>query len=124
MAVPLDAISPLYNPAIQRTASLAKRTIAVNLAGIEKSLKSGRVGGGYIKGKEIDAPIVANAEKVAARVKDYVKVDSSDDDTDVRVFSEGKNMIVIVPSRRMDAGVEYTTGFTCHCSRCYPSNHR
>ena len=111
-SVPLEAISPLYNPAIQRTASLAKRTIAVNLAGIEKSLKSGRVGGGFIKGKEIDAQVVANADKIAARVKDYVKVDSSDDDTDVRVFSEGKNMIVIVPSRRMDAGVEYTTGFT------------
>ena len=61
--VPLDAISPLYNPAIQRTASLAKRTIAVNLAGIEKSLKSGRVGGGYIKGKEIDAPVVAMQKK-------------------------------------------------------------
>ena len=68
--VPLDAINPLYNPAIRRIASLAKRTIAVDLAGIEKGLKTGRVGGGYVKGKEINADIVANADKIAKRVKD------------------------------------------------------
>lgn len=109
--VPLEAISPLYNPAIQRIASLAKRTIAVDLAGIEKSLKTGKVGGGYIKGKEIDAAVVSNADKVAKKVKDILKVDK-DDDTDVRVLGDGKKLIVIVPSRRLDSGVEYTTGFT------------
>ncbi len=109
--VPLDAISPLYNPAIQRIASLAKRAIAVDLLGIEKSLKTGRVGGGYIKGKEIDAALVANADKIAKAIKDIIKVEK-DDDTDVRVLSEGKKIIVVVPSRRLDSGIEYTTGFT------------
>ncbi|WP_026068762.1 coenzyme-B sulfoethylthiotransferase subunit beta [Methanomassiliicoccus luminyensis] len=109
--VPLEAISPLYNPAIQKIASLAKRTIAVDLAGLEKSLKTGKVGGGYIKGKEIDAAVVSNADKVAKKVKDILKVDK-DDDTDVKVLADGKKMVVIVPSLRLDSGVEYTTGFT------------
>ena len=52
--VPLEAISPLYNPAIKRTVSLAKRTIAVDLAAIEKGLKTGRVGGGSSTGREMD----------------------------------------------------------------------
>lgn len=43
--VPLEAISPLRNKAIQRIASLTERTVAVNLAGIEKALQTGAVGG-------------------------------------------------------------------------------
>lgn len=109
--LPLEAISPLKNPAIMRIGSLAKRTIAVDMPGIEKGLKTGRVGGGYIKGKEIDAPVVKDAEKVAKAVKDILKV-SKDDDTEVRVIMEGKRMIIMVPTQRLDAGVEYTTGFT------------
>jgi len=77
--VPLDAISPLNNPAVKRIASLAKRTIAVDLPGLEKSLKTGRVGGGVIKGKEINADIVGSADKIAKRVKDILKVDKDDD---------------------------------------------
>ncbi|MDD1746963.1 MAG: methyl-coenzyme M reductase subunit beta, partial [Methanomassiliicoccales archaeon] len=109
--LPLEAISPLKNPAIMRIGSLAKRTIAVDMPGIEKGLKTGRVGGGYIKGKEIDAPVVKDAEKVAKAVKDILRV-SKDDDTEVRVIMEGKRMIIMVPSQRLDAGIEYTTGFT------------
>lgn len=109
--VPLEAISPLKNPAIKRIGYLAKRTIAVDLAGIEKSLKTGRVGGGYIKGKEINAPVVKDAEKVAKAVRDILKV-AKDDDTEVRVLGDGKKMIVMVPTIRLDAGIEYTTGFT------------
>src|SRR5512147_3214478 len=108
--VPLEAISPLKNPAIKRIGYLAKRTIAVDLAGIEKSLKTGRVGGGYIKGKEINASVVKDAEKIAKGVKDILKV-SKNDDTEVRVLGDGKKMIVMVPTERLDAGVEYTTGF-------------
>jgi methyl-coenzyme M reductase beta subunit len=109
--VPLEAISPLKNPAIKRIGNLAKRTIAVDLAGIEKGLKTGRVGGGYIKGKEIDAPVVKDAEKLAKAVKEFIKI-SKDDDTVVTVLGQGKKLIVQVPTVRLDVGVEYTTGFT------------
>ena len=109
--VPLEAISPLKNPAIKRIGNLAKKTIAVDLAGIEKGLKTGRVGGGYIKGKEIDAPVVKDAEKLAKAVKEFIRI-SKDDDTVVTVLGQGKKLIVQVPTVRLDVGVEYTTGFT------------
>lgn len=109
--VPLEAISPLYNPAIKRTVSLAKRTIAVDLGAIEKGLKNASVGGGVLRGREMNLAIVANAEKIAKKTKEILKT-TKDDDTEVRTLMEGKKMIVIVPETRLDAGVEYTTGFT------------
>ena len=71
--VPLEAISPLYNPAIKRTVSLAKRTNAVDLGALEASLKKAKVGGGQLKGREMDLAVVANAEKIAKRVKEILK---------------------------------------------------
>ena len=111
--IPLEAISPLRNSAIQKIASLTKRTVAVSLAGIENSLKTGKMAGDstQIKGKEIDIPLVENADKIAARIKDMVQVYEGDD-TLVEVKSGGKNIVVVVPTQRLAAGVEYTTGFT------------
>jgi len=109
--VPLEAISPLRNNAIRKLASLTKRTVAVNLAGIEKSLKTGSMGGDgcTIRGKEIDIPLVANANKIAKAVKEMVQV-TDGDGTVVEI--KGDKLIVIVPEERLSAGVEYTTGFT------------
>ena len=111
--IPLEAISPLRNSAIQKIASLTKRTVAVSLAGIENSLRTGKMGGDsiQIKGKEIDIPLIQNADKIAARIKDMVQVYDGDD-TIVEVKSGGKNIVVVVPTQRLAAGVEYTTGFT------------
>ncbi|HIJ00675.1 MAG TPA: coenzyme-B sulfoethylthiotransferase subunit beta, partial [Candidatus Methanomethylophilaceae archaeon] len=111
--VPLEAISPLRNGAIKRIASMTKRTVAINLAGIEKSLKTGAIGGEgcVIKGKEIDIPLVANADKVAKAVKEMVQVYDGDD-TIVEVKKDGKQIVVVVPEERLNAGIEYTTGFT------------
>ena len=111
--VPLEAISPLRNAAIQKIASLTKRTVAVSLAGIENALKTGKMAGDstQIKGKEIDIPLVKNADKIAARIKEMVQVYDGDD-TIVEVKSGGKNIVVVAPTQRLAAGVEYTTGFT------------
>lgn len=111
--VPLEAISPLRNNAIRRIVSLTKRTCAISLAGIEKALKTGSMTGGgvIIRGKEIDIPLVENADKIASLVKESVQVYDGDG-TSVQVKSGGKNIVVIVPEERMDAGIEYTTGFT------------
>ena len=43
--VPIEAISPLRNPAIQSIVKGVKRTVAVNLEGLEKSVKTASVGG-------------------------------------------------------------------------------
>jgi len=113
--VPLEAISPLRNNAIRKLASLTKRTVAVNLAGIEKSLKTGSMGGDgcTIRGKEIEIPLVANANKIAKAVKEMVQV-TEGDETVVEI--KGDKLIVIVPEERLSAGVEYTTGFTATAS--------
>jgi len=115
--VPLAAISPLHNPAIRRIISLTKRTIAVDLEGIEKSLRTGKVGGSNftLKSRKLDIPVVDNAENLAAAVREIVSV-SENDDTEVKLIAGGKRMIVVVPSIRMDAGIEYTTSFTTTAS--------
>lgn len=109
--VPLEAISPLRNKAIQKIASLTKRTIAVSLAGIEKALASGAIAGNIIRGKEIQVSLVKDANELAKDIKAMVQVVDGDD-TSVTVMNEGKSIVVIVPQARTDAGVEYTTGFT------------
>ena len=111
--VPLEAISPLRNNAIKKIVSLTKRTCAVSLAGIEKALKTGSMTGGgvIIQGKEIDIPLVENADKLAKVIEDTLRV-YDDDGTVVKVKTGGKNLVAVVPEVRMEAGVEYTTGFT------------
>ncbi|MEM4425831.1 MAG: hypothetical protein QW335_07615, partial [Candidatus Nezhaarchaeales archaeon] len=42
--VPLDAVSPLLNPAIKKIISIIKRAIAVDLRGLERALATGAVG--------------------------------------------------------------------------------
>ena len=42
--VPLEAVSPMYNPTISKIVQEVKRSVAVNLAGIEKSLASAAYG--------------------------------------------------------------------------------
>ncbi len=109
--VPLESISPLRNNAIKKIASLTKRTLAVNLAGIEKGLKTGSIAGAMIKGKEIDIPLVANAQKIADAIKGMVEV-TEGDGTSVTIKGDGKSLVVIVPEMRTDAGIEYINGFT------------
>ena len=109
--VPLEALSPLRNKAIQKIASLTKRTIGVSLAGIQNALATGVIAGNIIQGKEIKADLVKDAEKLAKDIKEMVQVVDGDD-TVVNVIDEGKTLVVIVPQARTDAGIEYTTGFT------------
>ncbi len=109
--VPLEAISPPSNKAIQKIADLTKRTIAVSLAGIEKALATGAIAGNIIQGKEIQVPLVKDAEALAKCIKSMVQVVDGDE-TSVTVMNGGKSLVVIVPAARADVGVEYTTGFT------------
>ena len=86
--VPIEALSPLRNPAIKNIISGVKRTVAVNLEGIEKSLKTASVGGAKSKilGREMDLDIVAQADSIAAEVKAMLQV-TEDDDTKCEVPS-------------------------------------
>ncbi|MDZ4171843.1 MAG: coenzyme-B sulfoethylthiotransferase subunit beta [Methanobacteriaceae archaeon] len=107
--VPLEALSPLRNPAIKSIVQGIKRTVAVNLEGIENALKAAKVGGPACKilGREMDLDIVGNAESIAAAAKDMIQV-TEGDDTKVELLSGGKKALVQLPSARFDAAAEYS----------------
>jgi len=107
--VPLEAISPLYNPVIKKLVKDIKRTVAVNLAGIENSLRTGAVGGKGCKipGRTLDLPIVENAETILEEVEKILRV-SPDDDTSIKAINGGKQAVVQLPSRRLEIAAEYS----------------
>ena len=107
--VPIEAISPLRNPAIKNIVQGVKRTVAVNLEGLEKSVKTGAVGGdkSRILGRELDLDIVANSGAIAEKMKEMIQI-SEGDDTTVEPISGGKRLLVQVPTRRIDVGAEYS----------------
>ena len=69
------------NPAIQSIVKGVKRTVAVNLEGLEKSVKTASVGGdkSRILGRELDLAIVDNAEAIADKMKGIIQVADGDD---------------------------------------------
>ena len=107
--VPIEALSPLRNPAIKNIISGVKRTVAVNLEGIEKSLKTASVGGAKSKilGREMDLDIVAQADSINATMKEMLQV-TEDDDTKCEVLSGGKRILVQIPTIRLDSSAEYS----------------
>jgi methyl-coenzyme M reductase beta subunit len=115
--VDINAISPLRNKAIRSIVTGIKRTAAVDLAGIEKSLATGAMGGKgrVIPGKNIKLDIVKNAEAIRKAVEDMVRVDSGDN-TNVKALNGGKQLLVQVPSARIDAAAEYVSSLTTSAS--------
>jgi methyl-coenzyme M reductase beta subunit len=112
--VDLGAISPLRNKAIKKIIHDTKRTAAVDLAGIEKALAAGKYGGKgrHVPARSMNIDVVKNADKIVAKVADLVKVDAGDD-TNVKSLNGGKQMLVQVPSARIEAGAEYVSSLTC-----------
>ncbi|WP_297898609.1 coenzyme-B sulfoethylthiotransferase subunit beta [Methanobrevibacter sp.] len=107
--VPIEALSPLRNPAIKSIVSGVKRTVAVNLEGIENSLRSATVGGqgSKILGREMDLDITGNAQSIASALKEMVQV-TDDDDTNVELLSGGKRILVQIPTARLESAAEYS----------------
>jgi len=112
--VDIRDISPLRNKAIKKIVHDTKRTAAVDLAGIEKALATGKYGGKgrQVPGRTLKLDVVKNADKIVAKVADLVKVDAGDD-TNVKSLNGGKQMLVQVPSSRIEAGAEYVSSLTC-----------
>ncbi len=53
--VPLEAVSPMMNPTIEKIVHEVKRSVAVNLSGIENSLEKAAFGGksNFVPGREL-----------------------------------------------------------------------
>jgi len=112
--VALDKISPLVNPAIKEIIDLTKRTISVNLGGIEKGLRAGKVGKGQILGRELDLDIVANKDAIIAKIKEMVEVEEGD--TEIREFNGGQLILVEAPKVRLEAASTYDAAITAVAS--------
>jgi len=112
--VALDKISPLVNPATRKIIDLTKRTISVNLGGMEKGLRAGKVGKGQILGRELDLDIVANKDAIIARIKEMVEVEEGD--TEIREFNGGQLILVEVPKVRLEAASTYDAAITAVAS--------
>ncbi len=112
--IPLEAISPIVNPAIRKIVNLTKRSVAVSLEGIENALKTGKVGGKgrHILGKSLDFPLTKDADKIAKKIEETVRI-TKGDDTSVKVFAGGKNLLVQVPTQRVESGAEFVAGISC-----------
>jgi methyl-coenzyme M reductase beta subunit len=108
--VTLEKISPLVNPATKKIIDLTKRTIAVNLGGMEKGLKVGKAGKGTIMGRELDLDLVANKDALIAKIKEMVDVEGGD--TNVKEFNGGNLLLVEAPKARLEAASTYDAAIT------------
>lgn len=106
--VTLDKISPLTNKGALELIDLTKRTAAVNLAGIEAALKTGKMGGksNQILGRSLDCSVVKDADAIAAKIKGMLQV-TDGDDTKITKVAGGKMLLVEVPSARIKAAATY-----------------
>ncbi|HJJ33642.1 MAG TPA: methyl-coenzyme M reductase subunit beta, partial [Methanocorpusculum sp.] len=73
--VSLDKISPVINPAIRKIVDTAKRSVAVNLGGMQDALKTGKIGKHQqILGRELNLDIVGHVDAIEKKIKDYLSV--------------------------------------------------
>ncbi len=109
--VPLDAISPLKNAAIKKIVSMTIRTGAVDMAGLDKKLKTGTIAGRgmVIRGVGRDIPVLEKVNEIAKSVEDMLRVEPGDD-TKVELIAGGKRMLTQVPTGRILA--DYSAGLT------------
>lgn len=107
--VPIEALSPLRNPAIKSIVQGIKRTVALNLEGTQNALATAKVGGpaNKIMGREIDIDIVGNAEAIAEKAKAMIQVEEGDN-TKVELLAGGKRALVQLPTARFEAAAEYS----------------
>ena len=110
--VALEKISPLVNPAVKKIIDDTKRTVAVNIGGMQEALKTGKIGKHQqILGRELNLDLIGNIDAIEAKIKEYVSVEAGDD-TQVKRFNGGKLLLVKVPTSRIAAAATYDAALT------------
>ena len=110
--VALEKISPLINPAVKKIIDDTKRTVAVNIGGMQEALKTGKIGKHQqILGRELNLDLVGRIDKIEAKIKKYVSVQDGDD-TEIKRFNGGKLLLVKVPSARIASAATYDAALT------------
>ena len=111
--VTLDKISPLTNKGTLRILDLTKRTVAINLVGIDDQLKTGKVGGkgNQVLGRVVKTDCVKDADALLKAIKDMIQV-TDGDDTKITKVAGGKILLVECPSARLAAAATYDVAST------------
>jgi methyl-coenzyme M reductase beta subunit len=111
--VTIDKISPLVNKGTAGIIDLTKRTVAVNLGGIEDALKTGKMGGksNQILGRSMSCSVVKDCDALSAKIKDMVQVEAGDD-TKITKVGGGKMILVEIPTARIKASATYDCAST------------
>ena len=109
----LEKVSPLVNKGTAGLIDLTKRTVAVNLGGIEEALKTGKFGGksNQILGRSMSCSCVKDCDALSAKIKDMVQVEAGDD-TKITKVGGGKMILVEIPSARIKASATYDCAST------------
>lgn len=107
--IPLEAVSPMLNPTIEKIVHEVKRSVAVNLSGVEKALKKAAFGGkaNFIPGRELELPLVENADVIAEKIQKMIQV-NEEDDFSLKMINNGNQMLVQLPAQRMKMAADYT----------------
>jgi methyl-coenzyme M reductase beta subunit len=107
--IPLEAVSPMVNPTIEKIVQEVKRSVAVNLAGIESALENAAFGGkaNFIPGRELKIPLVENADVISEKIRKIIQIEE-DDDFNIKLINDGSQMLVQMPTQRMNLAADYT----------------
>ncbi|MEN6610383.1 MAG: coenzyme-B sulfoethylthiotransferase subunit beta [Methanoregulaceae archaeon] len=111
--VNLGKISPLVNPGIKKIIDLTKRTVAVNLGGIDAALTTGKVGGkaNQVLGRGVKTDCVKDCDAISKAIKDMLQV-AEGDNTKITKIGGGKMLLVEVPSARIESAATYDASIT------------
>lgn len=107
--VPLEAVSPMVNPTIEKIVHEIKRSVAVNLAGIENALENAAFGGkaNFVPGRELKLPIVENVDVISEKIQKMIQIEEGDD-FNIKLINNGSQMLVQMPTQRMNVAADYT----------------
>ena len=99
----------MVNPNIGKIVYDVKRSVAVNLAGIEKSQEKAAYGGksNFIPGRELKLDLTDNVEVLSEKIQKIIQIDE-DDDFNLKLINGGAQMLVQVPSQRINRAADYT----------------
>jgi len=108
--VPVEGLDPINNQAIKKILYEIKRTVIINLEKVEKSLRTGELGGEFCKMPHYAIPdiaIIDNAERIRERVEAFIK-SSKDDDSRVELLNGGRYLLIQLPKGMIDVSADYT----------------